>query len=232
MTSSANGRSMSHATGPLERALRESASRHTHLCPRQVLGARIGLLAGRELGLRLPRRDRRMIAIVETDGCFVDGLAIAAGCSVGERTLRLEDYGKVAASFVDTETGRALRITPHSQAREFASRFAPAAENRWQAQLIGYQVMPDDLLLSSCPVRLVAPLAELVGEAHAKARCEACGEEVIDLREVVSADRTLCRACAFGAYYLPGMPPTARRRRQPKAEGVGTTRRALVVDSR
>lgn len=194
----------------LASALRESASRHTHLCPRQVLGARIALLAGRELNLALPCRDRRLIAIVETDGCFVDGLEIAAGCSVGARTLRLEDYGKVAATFVDTETGRAVRIIPHPESRERANRFAPAAENPWQAQLIGYQVMPDDLLLLSGPVRLVASLAELVGEAHVRARCDACGEEVIDRREVMSAGRTLCRACAFGAYYLPGPPPSVR----------------------
>ena len=125
-----------------------------------------------------------------------------------------------------------MRIVPRSQARELASRFAPAAENRWQAQLIGYQVMPDDLLLSSCPVRLVASLAELVGEARARARCNACGEEVIDRREVMSTGRTLCRACAFGAYFLPGSPPSARRRRQLEAEGVATTGRAPVVGSR
>lgn len=232
MTPRVASRLRSRPAAALARALRESASHHTHLCPRQVLGARIALLAGRELGLRLPRRDRRLIAIVETDGCFVDGLAIAAGCSVGARTLRLEDYGKVAASFVDTETGRAMRIVPHPQARELARRYAPTTENRRQAQLIGYQVMPDDLLLSSCPVRLVVSLAELVGEARARARCESCGEEVIDRREVVSAGRTLCRACAFGAYYLPGFPPSTQRRRQLEAEGVPTTRRALVVGSR
>lgn len=131
----------------LTRILRESASHHSRLCPRQVLGARIALLAGRELRLRLPRRDRRLIAIVETDGCFVEARAIAAGCSVGQRTLRLEDYGKVAATFVDTKTGRCLRVVPHPQVRDTAARYAPGAGSRWQAQLLGYQRMPDDELL-------------------------------------------------------------------------------------
>lgn len=202
-----------HSSRALANALRASANLHTRLCPRQVLGARSALLAGRELGLRLPRGDRRLVVIVETDGCFVDGVASAAGCSVGGGTLRLEDYGKVAASFVDTETGRAVRVSPRPQARELAGRFAPDAENPWQAQLVGYQRMPDALLLASDPVRLAAPLEELIGEARARTRCERCGDEVIDRREVVRAGHILCRACAGGAYYLPETCPLPEVRR-------------------
>ena len=80
----------------LQELLRQSAELHRHLCPRQVLGVRMGLAAGQLLGLSLPQADKRLLTIVETDGCFTDGVAVAANCWVGRRTLRVLDYGKVA----------------------------------------------------------------------------------------------------------------------------------------
>src|SRR5512142_1649492 len=103
---------MSDMLEPLASLLEESASLHHHLCPRQVLGVRMGMLAGEILGLDLPQKDKRLLAIAETDGCAVDGISVSTGCWVGRRTLRIEDYGKVAATCVDTATGRAVRIWP------------------------------------------------------------------------------------------------------------------------
>ncbi len=96
----------------LQELLQATAARHYHLCPRQVLGVRMGLLAAHTLHLDLPQTDKRLLTIVETDGCFTDGLAVATGCWVGRRTLRIEDYGKIAATFVDTLTEQAIRLTP------------------------------------------------------------------------------------------------------------------------
>ncbi len=96
----------------LQELLQATAARHYHLCPRQVLGVRMGMLAAQLLHLDLPQTDKRLLTIVETDGCFIDGIAVATGCWVGRRTLRIEDYGKVAATFVDTQTEQAIRLTP------------------------------------------------------------------------------------------------------------------------
>lgn len=100
----------------------ELARLHPRLCPRQVLGVRIGQHAGTLLSLSLPRSDKRVLAIVETDGCFADGVSVAAGCWLGHPTLRLVDYGKVAATFIDLECSRAIRIWRHAQARALAER--------------------------------------------------------------------------------------------------------------
>jgi formylmethanofuran dehydrogenase subunit E len=97
----------------LEELLTASAALHHHLCPRQVLGVRMGLAAGSWLELTLPQTDKRLLTVVETDGCVIDGLAVATGCRVGRRTMRVLDFGKVAATFVDTVTGRAVRLAPH-----------------------------------------------------------------------------------------------------------------------
>ena len=107
-----------------EELLYQSAVLHQHLCPRQVLGVRMGLAGGRWLGLDVPQIDKRLLAIVETDGCLIDGLAVATGCRVGRRTMRVLDFGKVAATFVDTQTGRAVRITPSASTRHRAKVYA------------------------------------------------------------------------------------------------------------
>lgn len=193
----------------LKEILEQSAAMHHHLCPRQVLGARLGLLAGVELGLNLPQSDKRLLTIVETDGCFADGMAVATGCTVGHRTLRVEDYGKVAATCIDTQTGRALRIVPRHAARQSAGSYATGARNKWDAQLLGYQRMPDDELFSVQVVQLITPVAQIVSRPGRKAICDVCGEEIMNERETLRGSMVLCRACAGNAYYTLDTWPTA-----------------------
>lgn len=199
------------------RELLEASSRlHAHLCPRQVLGVRMSLLAGRLLRLELPQRDKRLVTIVETDGCAADGVAVASGCWVGRRTLRVEDFGKVAATYTDSESGASVRVWPRTDARRSAGRFAPEAADRWHAQLLGYQRMPDDLLLEWQRVELVTPLAVLISRPGLRAVCSACGEEIMNAREVAHEGSTLCRSCAGHAYYRVIAPPAL-----PSRIGVG-----------
>ena len=186
---------------PLDELLTASATRHHKLCPRQVLGARIGLLAGLLLDLPLPQPDKRLIAIAETDGCFVDGISAATGCYVGRRTLRIEDYGKTAASFIDSLTEQTVRVAPRAGIRELAWDYVPSARNKWEAQLIGYQHIPDELLFHWQWVELTVPVRQIVGQAGRRAACEICGEEIINQREVVCGEAVLCKTCAGEAYF-------------------------------
>ena len=186
----------------LTRLLEVSSARHTHLCPRQVLGARIGLAGASALGLDLPRRDKRLLVILETDGCFADGIEAATACAVGHRTLRIEDYGKIAATFVDVETERTLRIAPQPDLRHRAFSYADGESRHYFAQLQAYQSMPDDELLTIQPIILTTPVQEIVSRAGVRVNCDACGEEIINEREVLLHGRVLCRACGWGGYYV------------------------------
>jgi formylmethanofuran dehydrogenase subunit E len=185
----------------LERLLERSAAWHSHLCPRQVLGVRMGLLAGRVLGLDVPHADRRLLTVAETDGCAADGLSVATGCTVGNRRLRVLDFGKVAATFVDMSCDKAYRIAPRSGIRTAAQRLVPEAKSRWHAQLKAYQAMPDLDLLTVQQVELSISLEKLLSKPGYRINCEACGEEIINEREVNLGATVLCRACAGGSYY-------------------------------
>ncbi len=185
----------------LPELLEATAAQHRHLCPRQVLGVRMGLLGGRWLDLEVPRDDKRLIAFVETDGCFADGVTAATGCRVGKRTLRVIDFGKVAVTFADVRTERAVRIVSHPLSRERARDYAPDAPSRWHAQLLAYQLMPDEELLIAQGVVLTFSLEKFVSKAGYRVTCAECGEEIINEREVLKDGLTLCRACAGERYY-------------------------------
>lgn len=187
----------------LQELLTRSAALHQHLCPRQVLGVRMGMWAGDLLGLALPQVDKRLLTIVETDGCFSDGIAVATNCWVGRRTMRVEDYGKVAATFVDTKTNTAMRIAPHPESRHSAHNYAPDAATHWEAMRQGYQSMPVSELLVAHPIRLVQALDDIISHAGLRVNCDRCGEEILNQREVKRQGETLCRSCAGQGYYLP-----------------------------
>ena len=183
--------------------LAATAALHHHICPRQVLGVRMGMLAADLLGLDLPRTDKRVLTIVETDGCFCDGVAVSVNCWVGRRTMRVEDYGKVAATFIDTLTEVAWRVYPHPEARGRAAAYAPDAPNSWEAMLVGYQHMPAAELLIARRVVLTTPVADIVSVPGHRVVCEHCGEEILNEREVHVGSSLLCRACAGEVYYTP-----------------------------
>ena len=185
----------------LKELLDQTTAMHRHLCPRQVLGVRMGLYAGELLGLALPQSDKRLYTIMETDGCAADGVAVAVNCWVGRRTMRIEDFGKVAATFVDTQTGVTLRIVPRPTVRQAAHAYAAEAGSKWEAQLVGYQLMPCEELFDVRQVVLRTPIEQIISRPGRKALCGVCGEEIMNEREVQVDDVTLCRSCAGASYY-------------------------------
>ena len=185
----------------LDDLLEACSARHSHLCPRQVLGVRIGLAGAEALGLEAPRPDKRLLAILETDGCFADGVEVATGCTVGHRTLRVEDYGKIAATFVDAQSGEAVRLAPRLDVRQRAYAHAPGERRHYFAQLQAYRSMPVQELLSFQAVHLAIPIEEILSRAGIRTSCQLCGEEIINEREVYWDGLRLCRACAGEGYY-------------------------------
>ena len=182
--------------------LQASANYHHQLCPRQVLGVRMGLYAGQLMGLSVPQKEKQLFTFIETDGCFLDGIAVSTGCTVGARTMRILDYGKIAATFVNRETGNLLRIIPNPAARLLCNKYASDATDSWHTYLFGYQEMPEDELFIVQPVKLTLSLAEIISRKTAKVICANCGEEIFNEREILKSGETLCKPCAGQRYYF------------------------------
>jgi formylmethanofuran dehydrogenase subunit E len=158
------------------------------------------------LRIDLPQKKKRLLVFVESDGCFADGVSASTGATIGHRTMRVEDYGKIAAVFTDTETGKTIRIAPVLDVRDRAYEYAPVGESRrYFAQLHGYQVMPYSELFFTEEVVLETPLEEIISRPRVRVNCDICGEEIINEREVEYQGSMQCRPCAMGAYYRPVM---------------------------
>jgi formylmethanofuran dehydrogenase subunit E len=189
------------ANPKMKEMLEQVAAMHKHLCPRQVLGVRMGLYAAELLGFEAPQKDKRMLTFVESDGCFADGVAVATGCTLGHRTMRLVDYGKVAATVVDTKTGRAIRLAPEADVRKRAAEVTPHAPNRWTGQLEGYQKIVSEELISVVDVQLNLDVQAIVGKPGLRVNCALCGEEILNQREVARDGQTLCISCGGDSYW-------------------------------
>jgi formylmethanofuran dehydrogenase subunit E len=185
----------------LSALLEISARDHDHLCPRQILGVRIGLRGMGLLQLEANQGSKRLLVITETDGCFADGLSAATNCTVGHRTLRVEDYGKAAATFVDTQTGRAVRVAPVINIRERASAFVTDEPLHYFAQMQAYQTMPAEELFTITEVQLTVSVDEIVSRPGIRINCELCGEEIMNEREILRDGSILCQQCAGNGYY-------------------------------
>jgi formylmethanofuran dehydrogenase subunit E len=174
---------------------------HSHLCPRQILGVRLGLTGMKVLGFDTPPDKKQLLIITETDGCFADGLSAATNCTVGHRTLRVGDYGKVAAVFVDVKSNVAVRVAPVLDIRQRAYVYAPNEPRHYFAQMQAYQIMPDEEMFTITKVQLATPIEDIISRPGIRVDCDVCGEEIMNEREVKQNGLTLCRACAGDSYY-------------------------------
>ncbi len=182
--------------------LKRSSARHKHLCPRQVLGVRMGLAGLQAIGLESPIQNKAALIMIETDGCFADGIEVATGAVIGHRTLRVVDLGKIAATFANVKTGRTIRLAPLLDVRQRALGYAPGIKKKYYAQLKGYQIMPEGELFTFRDVQLEPALAAILSRPGVRTKCSNCGEEIINERQVCQNGKILCRTCAGDGYYL------------------------------
>jgi len=185
----------------LSELLKQSSARHDHLCPRQVLGVRMGLAGLAAIGVEAPMPRKDALVIIEADGCFADGIEVATGATVGHRTLRVMDYGKIGAVFANTKTGQMIRLAPQLDIRERAHLFSPDVKNKYYAQLKGYRVMPETELFSFKKVSLEPALEVILSRPGLRTKCNRCGEEIINARQICEGGETLCATCAELGYY-------------------------------
>jgi formylmethanofuran dehydrogenase subunit E len=187
----------------LDQYLVDAAQAHGHLCAGQVLGVRLAMLGLRELGIEDPERERkRLVTFVEIDRCVTDAVALVAGCRLGKRALKFFDWGKVAATFVDLQTGRAVRIVAREESKKRASEMFPDLDKE-AGQQQAYRVLPDDVLFRKQQVHVEIHPENLPGYKGPRVTCEKCGEGINFKREVTVKGRKLCRACAGESYYKP-----------------------------
>ncbi len=187
----------------LDGLLQDAAHAHGHLCAGQVLGVRMAILGLEKLGIEDPQgADRkRLVTFVEIDRCATDAVGVVTGCRLGKRALKFRDWGKMAATFVDVSSGKAVRIAAKESSKALARNMHPELESKNQQQMAAYREMSDADLFDVQWVKVDLPAEEFPGYKGERIVCEQCSEGISYKREVRRDGRVLCRGCAGESYY-------------------------------
>jgi formylmethanofuran dehydrogenase subunit E len=180
----------------LDELLKESSSIHGHHCAGQVLGVRMAMAGCREVGIEEPKGCKKLMVYVETDRCATDAVQAVTGCSLGKRSLKFLDYGKMAATFLNLDTRKAVRVLAREDARDSASLYCPDAASAGEAQKNAYRIMPEQALFSIQAAAIVVSERDIPGHRDGRLSCDRCGEGVNLQRAVQLAGQTLCIPCA------------------------------------
>jgi formylmethanofuran dehydrogenase subunit E len=182
---------------------RLASEAHGHLCAGQILGLRMALHGLSLLGIDDPHgRDRkRLVTFVEIDRCATDAIPVVTGCRLGKRALKFRDFGKVAATFCDLETGRAVRVAALESAKDRARELHPEITGKNEQQMTAYREMSPDELFRHAWVKVTLGPQEFPGYKGERRVCEECGEGINFERQVEQKGKILCRACAGDRYY-------------------------------
>lgn len=154
-----------------------------------MLGVRLALKGMELIGTSDPKQ---MIVFIENDRCIADAIQIVTGTRIGRRSAKLINYGKMAATFLNTETAVAYRINVWHVALD-------AAYSKDTIRRI--LDLPDAELLAWKRVKVPMKPEDFPGRPRRTVNCTRCGEKVFDGRDVSSDEGPLCPSCAHGSYY-------------------------------
>ncbi|HOO89545.1 MAG TPA: FmdE family protein [Syntrophales bacterium] len=173
---------------------------HGSRCAGTIIGTRMAILGLKEIGIDDPRgADRKNIVVyVEMDRCPSDAILAVTGCHPGKRTMKILDLGKMAATFVNLKTGKAVRVCAKNRD---GNRVLTREEIEKSPHTEEYAMLPLEDLFETREVRVDLKPEDLPGKPLRIVTCEICGEQVMDMRHEQVDGRILCRPCAAGRNY-------------------------------
>jgi formylmethanofuran dehydrogenase subunit E len=218
--------------GNLRGLLDKAGELHGHLCNYLSYGVIAGYVAVRELGVKSTGMEK-VIAIVETNNCFSDGIQMVTGCSFGNNALIYRDFGKTAVT-VAKRDGTAIRIALDPNFEDSRDKEYPEASELWNKivarrekatpeehkrmmKLFAKMAMnelnkPADKIFRIKRTKITMPEFAPV---FASVRCSICGENVMQTKARVKDGKPICTDCVEGAHYvLDGSGISAKGDRQ------------------
>jgi formylmethanofuran dehydrogenase subunit E len=222
------------AEGNLEELLEKAAQIHGHYCSYLALGVRATYAAFKRLGITESTGMEEILAIVECNNCFVDGIQAISGCTLGNNALIYKDLGKTAVTFVKRKEDKAIRvIVKHSEdamkkdpdAEEAMTLFNRALKKReklseaerermmelWTKMSFAMLTKPENELFS---IKKVRPETVEYAPVFESIKCSVCGEDVMETRVRMKNSKPVCISCINDSYSVVagrGIHPVAKR---------------------
>ncbi len=168
--------------------LEEAGKFHGDICAGIAIGTRMTMSGLKRIGISDPKgADRKkLIVFVEIDRCATDAIMALTGCRPGKRTMKIRDYGKMAATFINLETGKAVRV---------ATRMNKKAGDDNSTEKPDFGASPEEELFSINYVDVSLLPEDMPGKPLRRVSCARCGENVMDGREIEQQGETLCKPC-------------------------------------
>lgn len=181
-----------------EMLLAEAGKFHGDICGGIRIGTRMTMCGLRSIGIIDPQgADRKKLMVfVEIDRCATDAIMALTGCRPGKRTMKVLDYGKMAATFINLESGKAVRL---------ATRITRSKDGENGANLA---TVPAEDLFSITNVEVLLRPEDMPGKPLRRVECGNCSDAVMDGREVTLDGHTFCKPCAAQKSYYRVLIPT------------------------
>lgn len=180
--------------------INEAKAFHGDACAGIIIGTRMAILGLNKIGIEDPKgADRKnLIVFVEMDRCASDAILAVTGCHPGKRTMKIFDHGKMAATFVNLKTGKAVRVWEKNRD---GNKVTTREEIEKSPHNEEYAMMPVEDLFETREVHVELKPEDLPGKPLCIVTCEACGERIMDMRYERKNGKILCRPCAVGKNY-------------------------------
>ena len=175
--------------------LEKAVEFHGELCGGIAIGTKLGMYGMELLGLELNRRHKNLMVFLENDRCTADGVQAVTKCSMGKKSLKQMYYGKFAATFYNTETGEAYRISDADTNRKFK------VKETKEEMVERFRQTPPEELFNVEKVKVRFEKSQMPGQPHVTAWCSVCGEKVTDNHHLLRGGKAICKSCAEGSYY-------------------------------
>lgn len=208
--------------GDLKRLLERAGQIHGHYCPPVALGVMATYIAFKRFGITDSTGMEEILAIVECNNCFVDGIQAVSGCTLGNNALIYKDFGKMAVTFIDRKNKRGVRLfakyfgpksSPDPEAEEAADLFERAVKNReklskeesdrmhelWTKMSFDILSKKEDEIFE---IKDVDPEYVSYAPIFDSIECSVCGEKVMETRVRMKDNKPVCIPCAGTEYWM------------------------------
>jgi formylmethanofuran dehydrogenase subunit E len=191
---------------------------HGHHCVGSALGVMAAQSAMKELGIKENTGMEHVIALVETNSCFSDGVQIVTGCTFGNNALIYQDFGKSAVTLLK-RNGEGVRVSIRPGAGKIIENLDLESRERYKKFLEDRETLSEEekrimelneklcfriftlekySILKTERVKMDIP-AEY-SRILESAFCAMCGEKVMATKTVERDGETLCIPCSDANY--------------------------------
>lgn len=188
----------------LDEEIERAAVLHGKLCPGTVIGVRMAMLGLSKINITDAKGKERkdFLVFVENDRCPVDALQSVTGARLSSRSLKFFDYGKMAASFLNLKTSKAVRLICPDYVRDKVDLYIrDKGLGKREKEIEAYKVMPEAELFVVMDIEISIPPEDMPGKHVPNILCESCRESISDKKEIVVKGKVVCKPCAGLGYY-------------------------------